>query len=84
MTLDERLEELGDGVTDDHTLAGQVVERLQGLLGRLLADEAALRVEALARTERREGEVAFGLSEPASRFNPGLSDGARLLRGAPA
>ena len=82
MTRYECLEKLGDGMADDDTLAGQVVERLQGLLGRLLAHEATLRVEALASAERGKREIALGLREPASRFSPGLSDGARSLRAA--
>lgn len=82
MARHETFEQLGDGMADHQTLAGEIVEGLQRFLGRLLAHEATLCVEALARAERGKRQVAFGLGEPARRFGLRPADEARSLRGA--
>jgi hypothetical protein len=45
----DRVEQLDDGVAEHQPGASPVVERLERLLGRLLADEAGLGIEALPR-----------------------------------
>ena len=49
-----------------------VVQRLEGLLGRLLAHEAGLRVESCAQSQLREGQVASRLGQPAFGLSLGL------------
>ena len=74
----QRGEEFDERVSHHQTRAAEVVERLEGHPGRLLAVETRLGVEALTKTDAGEGELAACLREPA----PGFSL-RRRLHGSP-
>src|SRR3990167_1287283 len=70
--IQERLQQLEQGMTEDQALAPEISERLQRLLSRLLAQEAALRRVTLAHADLGKRQVAPRLREPPLGFSSRL------------